>query len=152
MRRRGRRMMLMSRRWRRVCWSNSPWSFFPFVSFTYSSCFKVLSSKKKLNNHIVEIDPTSWIIWWLPRHQITCHSPPCSVWQCHHCGKNFSRKSSLSKHMVHGDSNDIVVGANTQTFSSTGYSKELSLAHPTGSRHCWLPEMLYLVACHMHFE
>ena len=47
------------------------------------SGFKVLSSKNKLNNHIVDIhkDPTSWIIWWLSRHQITCHSPPCSVCQ-----------------------------------------------------------------------
>ena len=31
---------------------------------------------------------------------------PCSPVQCNHCGKNFSRKSSLSKHIlaVHGAS------------------------------------------------
>ena len=34
----------------------------PFVSFPCSSCFKVLSAKKKLNNHIVNMhkDPTSF--------------------------------------------------------------------------------------------
>ena len=34
-------------------------------------------------NHIVDIhnDSTSWIIWCFPRHQITCHSPPCPVCQ-----------------------------------------------------------------------
>ena len=49
----------------------------------FSSRFMVLSSNKKLNNHIVEINktPTSLIIWLLPRHQITCHSPPCLVCQ-----------------------------------------------------------------------
>ena len=33
----------------------------PFVYFSCSSCFKVLSTKRKLKNHIVEIhkDPTS---------------------------------------------------------------------------------------------
>ena len=46
----------------------------------------------------------------------------------------------------------IVVGANTQKFSSTGYFKEHSPAHPTSTRHCWLPEMLSLVAYHMHVE
>ena len=47
--------------WRRSCWSNSPRSLLPLVSFTCSSCFKVLFMKKKLNNHIVEIhrDPKS---------------------------------------------------------------------------------------------
>ena len=37
------------------------WSLLPLVSFTCSSCFEVLFTKKKLNNHIVEIhkDPTS---------------------------------------------------------------------------------------------
>ena len=34
---------------------------FPLVSFPYSFCVKVISTKKKLNNHTVEIhkDPTS---------------------------------------------------------------------------------------------
>ena len=38
-----------------------PSSLLPLVSFTCSSCFKVLFTKKKLNNHIVEIhkDPKS---------------------------------------------------------------------------------------------
>ena len=37
----------------------------PLVSFPCSSCFKVLSAKKKLNKQIVEMhkDPTSCIIW-----------------------------------------------------------------------------------------
>ena len=52
-----------------------PWSILPLVTVTCSSSFKVLSNKKKFNNHIVEIhkDPTLWIIWWFLRHQITCH-------------------------------------------------------------------------------
>ena len=41
--------------WRRAFWSNSPRSLLPLVSLTCSSCFKVLFTKKKLNNHIVEI-------------------------------------------------------------------------------------------------
>ena len=38
-----------------------PWSLLPLVSFPCSSCFKVLSTTKKLDNHILEIhkDPTS---------------------------------------------------------------------------------------------
>ena len=124
MRRRGRRMMIMSRRWRgrrskvywrtvwwwwRACWSNSPWSRLPLVSFTCNSCFKVLFTKKKLNNHIVKIhkDPTTLIIWGLLRHQITYHLSPFPV-----CQNNAttvartSKKNSLSKHMlvVHGAS------------------------------------------------
>ena len=65
--------------WRRARLSNSPWSLLPLVSFPCSFCFKVLSNKKKLNNHIRDIhkDPTSWTMW----HQITCHSPPCPVCQ-----------------------------------------------------------------------
>ena len=48
-------------------------------------------------------DPTSWIMWYLLRHQITL---PCLPEQCRHGGKNFSRRSSLSKHrlLVHGAS------------------------------------------------
>ena len=45
--------------WRRACLCNSPWSLLPLVSFPCSSCFKVLFSKKKLNNHIVEINTKS---------------------------------------------------------------------------------------------
>ena len=48
-----------------------------------SFCFNDLSSKKKLNNHIIEIykTPTSCIIQLLPRHHITCHLPTCPVCQ-----------------------------------------------------------------------
>ena len=51
---------------------------FPLVP-SCSSCVKILSSKKKFNNHIVKIQKyqTSWIIWY----QITCHLPPCPVCQ-----------------------------------------------------------------------
>ena len=98
LRRRRRKMMMMCRRWRgrggnvewrrawlwrRACWSSYPRSPLPLVSFTCSSCFKVLFPKKMLNNHIVEIhkDPTSWSNWGLQRHQITCHLPPFPVCQ-----------------------------------------------------------------------
>ena len=85
----------------------------PLCTFCHfcSSCFKVISSMKKLNNHIVHKpkDPTSWIIWWLPRHQTTCHSPPCPVCQSSvtTVARTFQASpSSLSKHMfvVHGAS------------------------------------------------
>ena len=38
-----------------------PSFFLPLVSFTFSSCWKVLFTKKALNNHIIEMhkDPTS---------------------------------------------------------------------------------------------
>ena len=52
---------------------------FKLVSFPCSSCFKFFFSKKKLTKHIVEMnkDLTLWIICYLMRHQITCHSPHC---------------------------------------------------------------------------
>ena len=39
----------------------------PLVSFLCRSCFKVLSGKKKLNNHIVEMHkvPTSCRVWYI---------------------------------------------------------------------------------------
>ena len=80
-------MMIIGRRWRgregKVQWSiawwwrrayrlNSPRSLLPSVSFTCCSCFMVLFTKKKVDNHIVEInkDPRSLKIWGLLRHQI----------------------------------------------------------------------------------
>ena len=80
----------------------------PLVSLPCISCFKVLSAKKKLNNHIVEIhkDPTSFNIYVPPEapYHLPLATLPCSTAQCNHCSKNFSIKSSLSKHMlvVHG--------------------------------------------------
>ena len=39
--------------------------------------------KRSKKNCIVKShkDPTSWIIWCQMRHQITCHLPPCPVFQ-----------------------------------------------------------------------
>ena len=61
-----------------------------------SSCCKVISTKKKLNNHILEnyvVPPEA------PDH-LPIATLPCLTAQCNHSGKNFSRKSSLSKHML----------------------------------------------------
>ena len=54
--------------WRRAC-------------FVCNSCFKVLSAKKKLNNHIAELqkDSTSLPTRCLLRHQIICHLPLCRI-------------------------------------------------------------------------
>ena len=53
------------------------WYFVASLSFTCSSCFKGLFTKKKLNNYIVEIhkDPKSWISGasWGTRSPATCH-------------------------------------------------------------------------------
>ena len=110
--RRRRRMMMIRRRWREIggmrrkCrrawwWSNAPWSLLTLVFYPWSSSFKVFFfTNKKLNNHIIVIhkNPTTWIIWCLLKHQITWHS--CLPEQRNHCDQNFSRKSSLSKHML----------------------------------------------------
>ena len=82
---------------------NLPWSLLPFVAFTSSSCFKVLFTKMKLKNHIVEIhkDPKSWISWasWGTRSPAICHSflfgrTVQPMWQ------ELLNKNSLSKHMM----------------------------------------------------
>ena len=46
--------------------------------------------------------PTSWTIWCLLRapDHLPLVALPCSQEYCNHWGKNFSRKSSLSKHML----------------------------------------------------
>ena len=77
---------------------NFPLVPFLFVSFPCSSCADDFPAKKKVNNHIVEMqkDPTLCLKtieknflcgtvsrishhYILPRHQITCHMSPCSA-------------------------------------------------------------------------
>ena len=80
--------------------SNYPWSFLPLVSFPCSFCFQDLSNKKKLNNHFKYIHKEA-------PDTLPLATLPCLPEQCSHRGKNFSRKSGLSKHMleIHGASN-----------------------------------------------
>ena len=80
-RRRRRRMMMMSRRWKgrgskvdivedslvvkEGMLVKFLWVLLPPVSFTCSSSFEVIFTKKKLNNHIVQIhkDLKAWFFW-----------------------------------------------------------------------------------------
>ena len=83
--------------------SSSPWSLLPLVSFPCSSCFKVLFNKKKLKNQIEKYTKTQ-ILNYLAPPEAPDHLPlatlSCLTEQCSYCGKNFSRKSSLFKHML----------------------------------------------------
>ena len=76
---------------------NLPLVPFLLVSFPCSSCADDFPAKKKVNNHILETQQDPYIIlenyrkknflygtvsrishhYLLPRHQITCHLPPC---------------------------------------------------------------------------
>ena len=71
---------------KRKAWQSN--SLVKFCHFC-SSCLKVLTSKKKLNNHIVEIDK-DLVTPKAPNH-LPLAELPCLPEQCNHCFKNFQK-------------------------------------------------------------
>ena len=115
--RRRRRMMMTRRRWRgrggmrRICRTAWCWrrhdSQIPLVPFRHfcSSCFKFFffQQEEVKKQHRRDTQRPN-IMNYLLTPKAPDHPPhttlPCLPEKCNHCGKNLSRKSSLSKNMV----------------------------------------------------
>ena len=83
--------------WRRACWSSSPRSLLPLFHLLLQGYFQNEEVKQPHRRDTQRPN----IMNYLPLAIL-----PCLPEQCIHCGKNFSRKSSMSKNIlvVHGAS------------------------------------------------